>query len=377
MSLKLVNKPSSVNVCTLIAEVTNYLRGSSMNEEDDPRRSTIGQIDLGNMDDEFMEVDSNCLKVVGMWMIGGGEPFKYSNGKSATNGMVGAYASPAERVVQCFSVKVHGAKSGNSHQTWLIPLPATSDAAFMANSHLHLDKIIESFLCIWYADHEFSNKLQEARITVQMAEDEANAAGPRSIAEVRRERQRQLELKAKNNPSEDWDTVYDEVGTAVPITTPKSVSDIAKLELRKNCVNIATVWVCRWADKIRWGIHHTPHVGLHHTEANAISNIHISIQHPKELTLPTTEALNSSRISVKVTIRSLSYQAIRVSVRAQTNHKEFDSKNGDLSLHRVHNLGFEWVGKVTHEEIFLPAQQDIELDFQIEVLKPGIFDLNK
>ncbi len=385
MALKLANKPSSVNVCTLIAEITNFLRGSSTSDEDDPRRSTIGQIDLGSLDDEFMEVDSNCLKVVGMWMIGGGEPFKYSNGtqSQSANEVSGAYASPLERVVQCFSVKVYGAKSGNAQSNWLIPLPQSCDNAFMANSHLHLDKIIESFLCIWYADHEFSNKLQEARITVQMAEDEANAAGPRSIAEVRRDRQRQLELRAKNNPSEDWDTVYDDVGGVVQISNPRCVADVAKLELRKNCVNIATIWVCRWADKIRWGIHHTPHVGLHHTEANAISNIHISIQHQRDVTLSKKAydenlfpPYNSAVVPVKVTIRSLSYQSIRVGVRAQINRKESESKSGDLTLNRVHNVGFNWIGKVTYEEVTLPAQQDVELDFHVEVVKPGIFDLN-
>jgi hypothetical protein len=360
------------------------LRGSSGNDEDDLRRSTIGQIDLGNPDDDFMEVDANCLKVVGMWMIGGGEPFKYSkltgNSSSAGQSVSGAYASPSERVVQCFSVKVHGAKSGKSQQNWLIPLPTSSDQSFLAHSHLHLEQIIESFLCIWYTDHEFSNKLQEARITVKMAEDEANAAGPRSIAEVRRERQRQLELKAKNNPSEEWDTVFDEVDSSALASTPKSVSDIAKLELRKNCVNIATVWVCRWADKIRWGIHHTPHVGLHHTETNAFSNIHISIQHPKEINLNATQnegSVNCEMVTVKVTIRSLSYQSIRVSVRAQVNHKEFDSKNGDLTLHRVHNAGFNWIGKITYEDITLPAQQDVELEFHAEILKRGIYDMNQ
>ncbi len=72
----------------------------------------------------------------------------------------------------------------------------------------------------------------------------------------------------------------------------------------------------------------------------------------------------------------MSYQSIRVGVRAQINRKESESKSGDLTLNRVHNVGFNWIGKVTYEEVTLPAQQDVELDFHVEVVKPGIFDLN-
>jgi hypothetical protein len=240
---------------------------------------------------------------------------------------------------------------------------------------MHLAKIVESFMCIWYAEQEFSQRVKEARITVQMAEDEANAAGPRSIAEVRRERQRQLELRARSNPIEDWDAVLDENNVAMPqVRVPKNVNDIAQLELHKNCVNIAMVWVCRWADKIRWGIHYSPHVGLHHTESNALSNIHISVEHDREIVRGKLST-DAFIVPVKVKVRSLSYQTVKVSVRAQVNRKPGDTSEN--SVQRVHSPGFTWLGKIAYEDITLPAQQDTTLDFAVEIFANGIYDLNK
>lgn len=356
-------------MCTLVTEITNYLRYLGSSNPEDVRLSSVGQVELPNFDDEFMEIDGNCVKVVGMWMIGGGEPYNFGHNKSSSSGI---YASPLERVAQCFPIQVYPAKSKLAKDSWLIPLSQTYDDSFMTTAQIHLHRVIEQFLSIWYADHDFSLKLQEARITVQMAEDEANAAGPRSIAEVRRERQKQLELKAQNNVTEEWDSVeIDGVKTSSNQFVPKTISDISKLELKKNCVNIVTIWVCRWADKIRWGMHHVPHVGLHHTEANPITNIHISLSHDKEVHVGEVSVAIQQKVPVKVTIRSLSYQAIVLQVRVAKDYKENEE------LQRLPSKGYNWIGKISYDDILLPAQQEVVLDFEALVIESGVFDLNR
>jgi len=142
------------------------------------------------------------------------------------------------------------------------------------------------------ASARFDREVENSRLLVQAAELEAETLGPRSIAQVRREKAQAGGLNAPaasmqlqkpstmggaeppnhlNNNSSNSNTSNmdsnnnsngsDESGSlrqeggAQPIKSPTSVQDLADIAAQKHGLVVAAVWACRWEGKLRWGMH--------------------------------------------------------------------------------------------------------------------------
>ena len=307
------------------------------------RLSSVGQLDILNLStDHFLEIDENAVKVMGIWMLGGARPFKYKTAASAsastsastsvgTAGVAASgsgrgskdctpalLASPLERAAHCFSVKrtsftntSRGAVSKGEHR-WLLPLPRLASAStpgFSAQSSLHDDthastsdmsnvhivRVVEQFLCISSARQSFEAEVVASRALVQAEELEAETMGPRSIAQVRRDKatqqrkQEQAQLQMVQRRLQEIDLLGEDgledvnlsatdagnttlklgavPGEAPPLAGdgyysllpsmggPKSAREVATLEASKCSMKVAVLWMLRWEGKLRWGMH--------------------------------------------------------------------------------------------------------------------------
>lgn len=166
---------------------------------------------------------------MGIWLLGAGVPFRYkpsartitnpSNSTTTstpsdhnTTRSVDLLACPSERIARCFPVKlavpptVSPSKANahsHSHQgkcSWLLPLPQAHHGTNQDHDH-HLVRVIEQFLCIANSTTRFQGEIENSRQLVEAAELEAETLGPRSIAQVRREKM--LQLSQSSNSTEN------------------------------------------------------------------------------------------------------------------------------------------------------------------------------
>jgi hypothetical protein len=267
IALRLVPKPSSVVHFTLVTEIVNYLRNvdleNSPAEFGQDRFSSMGQLDLPDLTagDDHIEIEDNAIKVVGLWLLGAGVPFKYKpspreilsreSGARAIAGAPDLLACPSERIARCFPVKLALPASSvaataappSGKCSWLLPMPAPASSK---DTHNHLVRVIEQFLCIASATSRFDKDVESSRLLVQAAELEAETMGPRSIAQVRREKQGTSGVDSAASASNQ---VQSQAAGAV------GAQDIADLAAARNGLTVAAVWACRWEGKLRWGMH--------------------------------------------------------------------------------------------------------------------------
>jgi hypothetical protein len=186
---------------TLLTEIANLLPMTSENLRDlnDLRMSSVGQINM-DVGSAFAKVDENMTKVISVMIMGVAQTVVHkSTGSRATASVasranVGIHVSPNERYAKCFPIT---ATPHQSQCSWVIPLPEESISIFQRSSLMRLDEIIERFVAIWYSMENFSRELGIAQQILLEEELQANETGPRSIAEVRRARQRMQEEVAR------------------------------------------------------------------------------------------------------------------------------------------------------------------------------------
>jgi hypothetical protein len=258
IALRMVPTPASQVHFTLVAEVVNYLRNVDVDVMmqrlagsgddfafDRERLSSVGQLDLPAITpgEEHIDIDENGIKVMGLWSLGAGVPFKYKARSASTSASTSASASstsgtsatapglqasppdllvcPSERIARCFPVKLAasaaGAGAGARSQSargkcsWLLPMPSSSSSATAAapasasggsagtgtgataGADQHLVRVIEQFLCIANGSARFERDIEHSRVLVKAAELEAETKGPRTITQLRREKLRELE----------------------------------------------------------------------------------------------------------------------------------------------------------------------------------------
>ena len=252
-------------------------------------------------------------QVMGIWLLGAGVPFRYkpspravTNSTSATHNHPSSdhnttrstdlLACPSERIARCFPVKLavpptmNSAVASDSPQgkcSWLLPLPHAEHSNAQDHDH-HLVRVIEQFLCIANSTTRFQSEIENSRQLVEAAELEAETLGPRSIAQVRREKMLQQSQSsssadssasgAAKAPESAQDLADGAAGKHVffPImfSNAKNMKKFMKHIFVQCCavlicvmfllifsfaarngLTVAAVWACRWEGKLRWGMH--------------------------------------------------------------------------------------------------------------------------
>ena len=445
--MRMVPKPSSVEHFTMITEIVNYLRNVDLDHSPDnfgrDRFSSVGQLDLPDLTtgDEHIEIEDNAIKVMGLWLLGAGVPFRYKPSPRAlieagdsSNTVIrskqGAdlLACPSERIARCFPVKITGQKnsltSGSSTAvhgqcSWLLPMPAPANAK---DKHLHLVQVVEQFLCIASATARFDREVDSSRMLVQAAELEAETMGPRSIAQVRREK-----LQLQNSPTGlpiGSPIVLSDISKAegCGITTPSSAQDLADLAATGNSLTVAAVWACRWEGKLRWGMHKISTLSFIGEGVSAVGGqlggpgtsagrkasaigagivlpssqsgrpaadfLLLGVKHVSTLTLPTTPP-HAVEVPVTLSLRSLSNEPLSVTIAAidltTATSNKFTSTapqyvyndQPEYTFEKVANLGLRWNGKTQHIGIVIPPNSEKEVHMCAYLTQPGTFDLNR
>lgn len=322
-------------------------------------------------------------------------------------------ASPSERIARCFPVKLvlpAGAAPSQGKCTWLLPMPAAQEGK---DTGAHLVRVVEQFLCIANATSRFDREVEASRLLVQAAEREAETMGPRSIAQVRREKLQQLQ-------GEGGDASVD--GTLLPATPLEpskngspavtGAQDLANLAAARSGLTVAAVWACRWDGKLRWGMHKisslsfvgesvctvggqhsspryvpNPSSGLH-TGKTAADFLLVSLHHALQCLLP-GQAPHATEVPVKVHLRSLCSEPVAVTIAA-LDHVSADahrnahagphyvySDTPEYSVEKVVNFGMRWNGKTQHIGLTIPPSSEVMVDLSAYFTRPGVYDLNR
>mmetsp|Transcript_61952 Transcript_61952/g.108957 ORF Transcript_61952/g.108957 Transcript_61952/m.108957 type:complete len:1520 (-) Transcript_61952:123-4682(-) len=451
ISLRLTPKPSSVVHFTLLAEIVNYLRhidleGTAANEDfGRDRFSSVGQLDIGSAvagTDEHIEIDDNSIKVMGIWLLGAGVPFRYKPSPRAavTNSATPAahnqsssdhnttrsadlLACPSERIARCFPVKlavpptVNSAVASSSPQgkcSWLLPLPHAQHSTSQDHDH-HLVRVIEQFLCIANSTTRFQSEIENSRQLVEAAELEAETLGPRSIAQVRREKM--LQLSQSSNSAEN--------NASGAVKAPESAQDLANGAAARNGLTVAAVWACRWEGKLRWGMHKISQLSFVGDAASAAGGVVPTHSDPgagagkagiapggaNKLTagVPSTRSASdyllvgvhhapraslspagSTDVPVTLRLRSLCPEPLSVTLAA-LDHAPSEATarlmhpgpsyvyndQPEVTLTKESDHGMRWNGKTQHIGIVLAPNATKDVDVAAYFTKAGVYDLNR
>jgi dimeric dUTPase (all-alpha-NTP-PPase superfamily) len=371
-------------------------------------------------------------------------------------------AVPSERLTHCWPIQMINSSARDLltnpntiiEEGWLIDLPEIElDKALKVSSN-HLKLIVEQFLIIWYTHNEFMKKLEKAKQFLILEEMEANAAGPRTIQEVRRERQKISSTKEADNTdgSAEMQTIIDNTqqltlnegdgggdesreenggggGGGGGVGNHHIVFNMKNIicrEILNNSIGITVIWVCRWQEKIRWGMHHIPFITIlspilyremitssslnpsspyfspvvsssssssssstssslplvdnrffHHS----LSYLQFAINHLKQIDWKIN--MLHQFVPVTITIKSLSnHRNISFSLQGLSHqyaniNKISNQKNNEILLSKISNLGFIWSGKSRYNNMIIKPKEEILFHFMIEVKKPGVYNLNR
>lgn len=350
------------------------------------RLSSFGQIDIMDSSSDFADVDENAAKVLSTLLLGaanessGIKPVRKILNNSTARPSLGIHVLPGERFSRCYALQ---STSSSSCSSWLLPLPSEAHATFARASSLSLSEIVECFLCIWYSTEHFARELAIARQLWLEEELQASEAGPRSIAEVRRHRQRMQEeqerLRGLDNP-------LGSASSASPASTVRlssvvqSLQEAAEAEHRRLSLGLALLWVSRWQGKIRWGLHHVSNIrpAIARTSASQpASSQHLvvaAVQHAGSVSL---SSLVHDEVTITVEIRSLAARPLWVSLLASSSLVQSVGGSSNAEIATQNNQSCMWRGKVRVEDIALPAQAVVRCAFTLTCLQPGVIDVNR
>jgi hypothetical protein len=196
-----------------------------------------------------------------------------------------------------------------------------------------------------YASECFRAEIENSRVLVKAAELEAETIGPRTIAQVRRDK---LSNKSNSNGSNDAATIMLESAAAAANATrkifavPTNASELSSLLAAALSTSVTTIWICRWEGKLRWGVHHDSSLSFI-AKPTAISSsasskpsssssssslpapstesaadfLVVCLSHPHIAKLPAPVNNSSSlTIPVVITFRSLSTRPLSITITA-------------------------------------------------------------
>lgn len=377
---------------TLVTELTNLFRHHLSSTTFDgglPRESSLVGGELPNLAERHAEVDEMGVKIVGLRLLGGA----HLSGKKVTADEDSTFrylTSPGERVVECFPLKFfcpRQQRRGNS--LWVMPMAMEEHEEFarVAGRGAALHDLLERFQLLWYSVDSFAELLAEAALALELAELEADAMGPRSIQDVRRQRQRNAE--DDDGSETDGETPLSEEGSSKVSIARQFVSsaqDIADKEVARNALSVGVIWVCRWRGKLRWGLHHLPRVGYSAAQLKppnpkalsvngavpgARAALQFALLHVASVELTNIAARD---VAVTLTVRSFVDREVVLSVRVRP---PMAGPGAGTTRTKSADHGLAWTGQVAYHEVSLTSFGEVKLDFVVQALARGVHDLNR
>lgn len=298
-----------------------------------------------------------------------------------------------------------------------------------------LKVIVEQFLVLAAASAQFESHVRESRELLALAASDADNMGPRTIAQVRRDRQKALlsaqaaaalsseqeiaagRVRADEGMTDSEDLYFSTVPlesapSGVPTSPaladesvgedasasnmPQCAQDIADREARELGVSVAFVWLCRWQGKVRWGLESVPHVPFRRQSSpnltgpgsskrpsttstlamGAIDRISVSIDYSQRIIVPAEKG--QVYVPVVARIRSLDDRSCFIGADALP-FKGVGSSNSSSSGSGSSgsSSGLLWVGSVRYTDVHLDPRGEVSLPFLLLVTSPGVHDLNR
>ena len=430
---------------------------------EDERLSSVGQLDLSSIIVQEGEhsslVDGNSFEILGTWLVGAGTAHQYrTKGSSSCSSIDGSRNSrghikqssptviigPSDRLTKCYPIKLDTSvspvvvvASSDTH-----PPPIRGDCSWLSamsqsnGADTHLIRIVEQFLCMQYANECFRTEIENSRILVKAAELEAETIGPRTIAQVRRDK---LSNKINSNGSNDAATIMLETAATRKIfAVPTNASELSSLLAAALSTSVTTIWICRWEGKLRWGVHHDSSLSFI-AKPTTISSTALSkpsssssssslpapstesaadflvvcLSHPHIAKLPALADNSSSSLTIPVviTFRSLSTRPLSITITAidhlnyttsttigissnallspsttkasshnnlspMTSSNSISDSSGEY-INKVDNIGFKWNDKVQYTDLQLLPFSQHQLTMHALITRAGLYDFNK
>lgn len=398
------------------------------------RFSSMGQMDIPSIVDTYLDVDDNFFQVAAAWMLGSVVPYKNVSASKLTNPV-----GPADVATACFPVILADElKNKQGSCSWLFSFeefnkmametaakypirqkkldpsegegPAGDGGEYELYEQLKI--IVEQFLCIDAAREQFERDVQESKDLLELAASEAENIGPRTIAQVRRDRQKALAAQSANESSksstvnantikaeegltdsEDYYSSslppqlqqdYSTVDSQAPVEntdaylTPKTVKNIADKEAQMWNAAVAFVWLCRWQGKIRWGMESVRHIPVRNIDkkvamGDAIDLVSVGVDYPRKVSLSSRD-IEHEYLRVTVKIRSLDDKAIYVNMEALGSQLLHTASSSTPVAVQEKLL---WVGATKYSDVLLSPRGEVSLPFTLLVTQPGLHDINR
>ena len=396
MSLKIIHRASSTSERFAMVTLANNLP-NPINTSDTTRDSSIGQIDLEDIPKNCNEFDDNVCKVEGIWMLGAAHSIE--NIENRTSNEV---ISPSEQSSLYLNLKLNEINDIDSSfpgaSTWPLPMPVNSGQED-GSSH-YLKHVLERFICIHRCSQKLNSLLDKSRIDLQREIDQ-NA--PRSIAQVRRDRQ-----KEENEKAAQSNVIVK--SSNINTTFPMNANDFSEMEAHKGNVTIVLIWVCKWQGKLRRGLLISPSVSIDHIDLSSKYLTNSQQMYNLPLASPTASAASLARhrltSSIKENLSDLLLVAINhpssivlgqnlsvtvpVTLQLRSASREIllccieavDKRPLNSSNHSENKLynaikGLRWEGKTQYIDLKINPNSIINLNFKANISKAGVFNMKR
>ncbi|RYH31676.1 hypothetical protein EON65_02190 [archaeon] len=416
LSVQLLPKLTSSVRYTLITELTNLFKQQRVHDAELPRASSLlDSMERPNMLERHAEVDEQCMRIVGMRVLGAATLTNNKQTQLSADNL--CLTSPGERLAECYSLNFFTPlQKKEGLNTWLMPLHEADLDEFsrIAGPGVGLLDICSRFQSLWYCVSAFSELVVEAKMAIELEEVEADVMGPRSIQDVRKERQqKEDESNAHSNNSNASEVrryLFD-------------LQAISDCEVARNSLSVSAFWVCRWNKKLRWGFHHMPRVGyasaLSHANEHTSLSEHSSLLANKVATLSPSPSTSVAKVvaraltlaasmhstgnplaalqfalshttqiellegqvmtlPVHLTIRSFVDEDVVLQVRVRPLPDISKSnKPNDQSIVRVAMPGVVYKNQVAFCDLPLQGHGEVSLKFDVAVTSKGVHNLSR
>jgi hypothetical protein len=374
-------------------------------KKDRQRRSSKGIVEFNfNPNDTSIALDEGRCKIEGIAVLGSCFPtVRDSKSVSTVDELYkSSVASHSERITIALPVELNleslnSDSSANGVNTnskenalscsWALPLSASIDHNFDNEGEKIFSIIFERLLCSHISGQltgDVKNKL--FRRAMLGTEDSKN--GPKSIAQVRKEREKNNAIAqgiefsslvdidltstvtaAKHNVSK---TIDDENLTLIKrsltkssslitcVGLPTNLDDFVYIQNRRRKVAVMIVWKCRWQGVVRTGLHFVRNISpytiptskpsiisqhlLHEPTKQSLENLLVRLVHPSEACLISLESnKGNEKLSVSVPVMMelcnsnstrlfVTVEAVIVNTERQLSIKNKDDNTLNASL---------------------------------------------
>lgn len=360
----------------LAVEVVNCVEAAPSSRSGSPR-SPGGGAGAGS--------DEGRFKVEGMWVMGGAARCGTSSSAKTSS------LTPTERLNLAVPVTVDVRSASCSWVQALAPsLAAGVDTA------PPLVSVIERILCQSAAHARLTKAVLSARLLVQQEAAHDGEQGPRTISQVRKDRQKMAASSEQLNMM-DVDLLGADGGMDVDMSSgvkpPRCAADMASLEAAAGSASVTLVWTCSWQGQTVLGMHSCPGLTLlpEITAPSAagvraaVDCLSVELAHAPLVTLPaplrvfvpvTVELRNTSDRAVVAAVEVVDRKS-RTALVSEGDASAVASSGAAVSAMFPSQRGLRWENKTSMVDINVPPFGTAALAFTATMARCGMYDMNR